>query len=201
LGSEVDLLEKFVAKELLMLSRVALGRGSFLVLWAALVLIALGTPLGAQEVGLKIGVFNADRVLAESDTGQQALALFNQLRDQRIGEMQVQQDEINGLQQQAATATPGTLEAARLERDLEDRLLRFDRLQQDVQQELGLRQNELTVEITEMVSEIISTMGQEEGYTIIFNTLQSGLVYVSPTLDLTDEIIGRVNALSAPDPA
>jgi Skp family chaperone for outer membrane proteins len=164
-------------------------------------LIALGTPLGAQEVGLKIGVFNADRVLAESDTGQQALALFNQLRDQRIGEMQVQQDEINGLQQQAATATPGTLEAARLERDLEDRLLRFDRLQQDVQQELGLRQNELTVEITEMVSEIISTMGQEEGYTIIFNTLQSGLVYVSPTLDLTDEIIGRVNALSAPDPA
>jgi Skp family chaperone for outer membrane proteins len=201
LGSEVDLLEKFVAKELSMLSRMAFGRGSLLVLCAALVLIAAGTPLGAQEVAFKVGVFNADRVLAESAPGQQALALFNQLRDQRVGELQVQQNEINGLQQQAATATPGTLEAARLERDLEDRLLRLDRLQQDVQQELGMRQNELTVEITELVSQIISSMGQEEGYAVIFNTLQSGLVYVSPALDLTDEIIGKINAMSAPDPA
>jgi hypothetical protein len=36
---------------------------------------------------------------------------------------------------------------------------------------------------------------------VIFNTLQSGLVYVSPALDLTDEIIGKINAMSAPDPA
>ena len=185
-----------------MLSGLALGRGSLLALLAALALVAVGTPLAAQDVdGLKIGVFNADRVLAESDPGQQALALFNQLRDQRVGELQVQQNEINSLQQQAATAAPGSLESARLQRELEDRLLRLDRLQEDVQQELGMRQNELTVEITELVSQIISSMGQEEGYTIIFNTLQSGLVFVSPTLDLTDEIIQRVNAQSAPGPA
>ncbi len=79
--------------------------------------------------------------------------------------------------------------------------VRLDRLQQDVQQELGLRQNELTVGITEMVAQIIDTLGQEEGYSLIFNTLQSGLVYVDPTMDITDEIILRVNAMSAPDPA
>ena len=185
-----------------MLSRVALGRGSFAVLLAALASIPTGIPLAAQEVaGGKIGVFNADRVMAESEPGQQALALFNQLRDQRVGELQVQQSEISTLQQQAVTAIPGTPDAARLQRELEDRLVRLDRLQQDVQQELGLRQNELTVGITEMVAQIIDTLGQEEGYTLIFNTLQSGLVYVDPTVDITDEIILRVNAMSAPDPA
>ena len=185
-----------------MLRRVALGRGSFAVVIAAMASISGGTPLAAQDAaGGKIGVFNADRVLAESDPGQQALALFNQLRDQRIGELQVQQDEISALQQQAVTSIPGSVEAAGLQRNLEDRMLRFDRLQQDVEQELGQRQNELTFGITEMVAQIIDTMGQEEGYTLIFNALQSGLVYVDQALDLTDDIIQRVNAMSAIDPA
>ena len=180
-------------------SRVALGRGSFAVLVAALASILAGFPLAAQEVvGGKVGVFNADRVMAESQPGQQALALFNQLRDQRVGELQVQQDEINTLQQQAVTAPPGSPEAARLQRNVEDLMLRLNRLQEDVQQELGLRQNELTLEITEMIAQIIEVMGEEEGYTLIFNAIQSGLVYIGPTLDITDEIIRRINALSTP---
>ncbi len=185
-----------------MLSRVALERGSFAVLMAAVASVSAGLPLEAQDAPAeKIGVFNADRVLAESAPGQQALALFNQLRDQRVGELQVQQDEINTIQQQAVTSIPGSVEAAQLQRQLEDRLVLFERLQQDVQQELGQRQNELTLGITEMVAEIIDTLGQEEGYTLIFNALQSGLVFVAEALDLTDEIILRVNAMSAPDPS
>ena len=183
-----------------MLSRVALGRSSFTVLVAALASIFTGVPLAAQEViSGKIGVFDADRVLAESQPGQEALAIFNQLRDQRIGELQVQQDQVNTLRQQALTATPGTADAAQLQRQMEDKMLQLDRLEQDVQQELGLRQNELTLEITQLVAQIIDTMGEEEGYTLIFNRIQSGLVYIGPTLDITDEIILRVNALSAAD--
>ena len=183
-----------------MLSRVALERGSFAVLMAALASIFGGIPLVAQEVaGSKIGVFNADRVLAESQQGQQALALFSQLRDQRIEELQVQEEEINTLRQQGLTALVGSPDAARLQREIEDRMLRLERLQQDVQQELSERQNELTAGITQMVAQIIDVLGREEGYTLIFNAIQSGLVYVVPTLDITDEIIQRINAMSAPD--
>jgi Skp family chaperone for outer membrane proteins len=78
-------------------------------------------------------------------------------------------------------------------------MLQLERLQQDVQQELGLRQNELTSEITQMIGEVIDVMGEEEGYTLIFNSNQSGLVYVALALDVTDEIILRIDALSAPD--
>lgn len=183
-----------------MLVGLPLGRGWFTVLLAALASILVGVPLAAQNaVGAKVGVFNADRVLAESQPGQQALALFNQLRDQRVGELQVQQDGINALQQQAIAAPFGSPDAGRIQREMEDLMLRLERLQQDVQQELGLRQNELTAEITQMVAQVIETMGEEEGYTLIFNRLQSGLVYVEPTMDITDEIIQRINAMSAPD--
>ncbi len=182
-------------------SRVALERGSFAVLMAALASIFVGTPLAAQEVvGSKVGVFDADRVLAESQRGQQALALFNQLRDQRVGELQVQQNEINTLQQQAMTAPAGGPEAARLQREMEDLMLRLERLQQDVQQELGTRQNELTGEIMQLVAQIINEMGAEGGYALIFNAVQSGVVYMGPALDITDEVIQRINALSATSP-
>ncbi len=183
-----------------MLSRVAFGRGSLAVLVAALASILAGIPLAAQVVPVKVGVFDADRVMAESQPGQQALALFNQLRDQRVAELQVQQDQINALQQQAISVPPGGLDAVRLQREVENSMLRLERLQQDVQQELGLRQNELTSEITQMIGDIIDVMGEEEGFTLIFNAVQSGLVYLDPTLDVTDEIIQRVNAMSAPAP-
>ena len=50
-----------------------------------------------------------------------------------------------------------------------------------------------------MIAQVIDRMGEEEGYTLIFNASQSGLVYIATTLDITDEIIRRVNALSGPD--
>ena len=184
-----------------MLSRVAFGRGTFAVLVAALASILAGIPLTAQEaLGGKVGVFNADRVMAESQPGQQALALFNQLRDQRVGELQVQQDQINSLQQQQLSVAPGSPDAVRLQRQVENSMLQLERLQQDVQQELGERQNELTSQITQNITQIINALGEEEGYTFIFNAIQSGLVYVDPALDITDEIIRRVDAMSAPDP-
>ncbi len=52
-----------------------------------------------------------------------------------------------------------------------------------------------------MIAQIIEVMGEEDGYTLIFNAIQSGLVYIGPTLDITDEIIQRINALSTPDGA
>jgi len=79
-------------------------------------------------------------------------------------------------------------------------MLQMDRLEQDVQQELGQRQNELTANITEMVATIIETMGEEGGYTMIFNSLQSGLVYINPTIDITDEIVRRVDEASPAEP-
>lgn len=184
-----------------MLSCAPLGRGWFVVAVAVAGPILAEVPLLGQETsGLKIGVFNADRIMAESLPGQEALALFNQLREQRVGELQVQQEQINELRQQALTAVPNSPQGAQLQRQMEDRMLQYDRLEQDVQQELGQRQNELTAGITEMVAGIIETMGQEGGYTMIFNTLQSGLVYLDNTIDITADIIERIEAGSPAEP-
>ena len=78
-------------------------------------------------------------------------------------------------------------------------MLQMDRLQQDVQQELGARQNELTGEITQQVGLIIEAVGLEQGYSLIFNSMQSGLVFVNPAMDITELIIERLDAAAPGD--
>ena len=177
------------------------GKSLLLAGISVLMLTFTNSLLLAQEVvGPKVGVFDGERVLAESEVGQEAIALINQLQEQRVVELQAQQAEINGIRQQALSATPGTAEAAQLERQMEDRALQYQRLEQDVQQELGQRQAELVEPITQTVRQIIDTMGREEGYSLIFNMAQSGLVYFDPVIDVTEEIIRRVNVVSTGTP-
>ncbi len=175
-----------------------LGKSFLLASICGFVLMFTNSSLSAQEATEpKVGVFDGERVLAESEAGQEAVALLNQLQEQRVVELQAQQAEINTLRQQALAATVGTAEAAQLERQMEDRTLQYQRLEQDVQQELGQRQAELVEPITVIVRQIIDTLGREEGYSLIFNISQSGLVYFDPIIDVTDEIIRRVNVVSA----
>jgi Skp family chaperone for outer membrane proteins len=182
-----------------MLRRVAFRRGLLAAGVTALALVAGGSLSAQEPAAMKMAVFNADRIMAESQAGQQALALFNQLRDQRVAELQTQQQEIDALRQQGLASDPNSVEAATLARQLEDRMVQMDRLQQDVQTELGQRQNELTGTITQQVGLIIEEVGLEGGYTLIFNSIQSGLVFVDPTMDISDLIIERLDAANPAD--
>ena len=91
-------------------------------------------------------------------------------------------------------AIPGSPEGVLLQRQVEDKSLQLQRLNEDVQNELGARQAALTEEITQKIATIIDELGAERGFTLIFNYVQSGLAYWDPAVDLTDEIIARLDA-------
>jgi len=186
-----------------MLRLVVLAKRLFAISVVTLAMVvASGGSLTAQDSPApKIGVFNAERIMTESQAGQQALTLFGQLRDQRFSELQAQQEEITNLRQQAMAADPSSPQAAQLQRQLEDRSIQFERLQADVQQELQTRQNELLGEVAQQASGIIEKMGEEGGYTVIFDQTQSGLVFADPALDITGEIVGRLDAVNSADGA
>ncbi len=51
--------------------------------------------------------------------------------------------------------------------------------------------------IESAVFPIINQVGKEGGYTLIFNKFQSGLVYADETIDITDQVIQRLDADAA----
>lgn len=161
------------------------------VLALALVMPAEGVAQDAP-VTFKVGVFNADRILSESVMGRQAIALLEQLQNLRVSELQAQQAQLNAIQQRGLTAAPDS--AALFQREFQDRQIQMQRLQEDVQAELQQRQQELTGPIIDQIATIIERMGADEGFTMIFNALQSGLVYVDESVDVTDRIISELDA-------
>ena len=54
---------------------------------------------------------------------------------------------------------------------------------QDVQQELGMRQEELTGELMQIIGEVVSTIAQEGGYALIVDVSSGAVVAADPLLD------------------
>lgn len=52
----------------------------------------------------------------------------------------------------------------------------------------------------EKLKKIATAVGQERGYTLVLEVTEGGVVYVSPTIDITEEVIKRYNAAN-PAPA
>ncbi len=60
--------------------------------------------------------------------------------------------------------------------------------------EAARKNEELLKPILDKVNEIIRQVGEQEKYTMIFDTSNTGIAYASPGVDLTEKIIQRVNA-------
>jgi Skp family chaperone for outer membrane proteins len=51
--------------------------------------------------------------------------------------------------------------------------------------------------IERQILPVIDKLGQEQGYTLIFNKFQSGLVYADDAVDITADVITRLDASNA----
>jgi outer membrane protein len=167
-------------------------------------LLALAAVLGApaaqaqQTPAVTVAVIDVGRILEESKAGKALLAELKALQDQKYSEAQVQQNQMKDIQDQInkGKLSLSQEKLADLQNDLERRTIALKRLEDDSNRELNqLRQDRLE-KIEARVMPIINQVGQEFGYTMIFNKFQSGLVYAKEDIDITDLILKRFDAAS-----
>jgi outer membrane protein len=162
---------------------------------AAVLLAAAGAlPAAAQE--LKVAVINTEQVLLESATGKAALAELRQLREAKEAEGEALSKEVDDLRKRLTEGRLSLAEdkIAELERQLEEKGIALRRFQDDANRELNQRRDEVLAAIDRKVLPIINQVGQEQGYSLIFRKFESGLVFASEEVDITGEIIRRLDA-------
>jgi outer membrane protein len=162
---------------------------------AALLLTAAGAaPASAQA--LKVAVINTEQVLLESETGKAALAELRQVREAKEAEGQALQTEAEDLRKRLTEGRLSLAEdkIAQLEQQLEEKGIALRRFQDDASRELNKRRDEVLAGIDRKVLPIINQVGQEQGYSLIFRKFESGLVFASEEIDITGEIIRRLDA-------
>ena len=161
----------------------------------ALILGAQAASAQAPAVA-KIAVLDTERVLLGSQTGKKALAELKKLQEAKETELKAKQQEARDLQSklEAGRLSLAQDKLAAMEKELEDKAISLKRLQDDATRELQKRRDELLGAVDQQVMPVINLMGKELGFTLIFRKFESGLIYADEGLDITNQVIQRLDA-------
>ncbi len=152
-------------------------------------------PLPFPE-GAKIAFVVLQRVVAESAEGKQASAKVQALQQKKVAELNERQKTSQGLQERLDKSGAVMSEAARadLQKQVERAQVDLQRSTQDAQQEVQELQQQLNEEFQRRIAPVIEQVGKERGLHYIFNGPDSGLVWADAALDITTDVVKRLDA-------
>jgi len=167
------------------------------ILGAAIVALAAG-PLGAApQASGGFAVIDNSRVFDESNQGRAANQQIQANVDSWQQQLQTLQTEIQTLmtqrQQQGSVMTPAAL--AELNDQIQEKQLDLQRRREDAQRQATAIQSQVLADLEGILSPVVSQLATELGYTAVLNSQTPGLLHFDPAIDITDELIARLNAL------
>ena len=153
-------------------------------------------PPAPFPAGAKIAYFNPQAVFQTSADGKAAVSRVNALIQKKQTENADKAKLLQGNQQKLQTSGSVMNEAARtqLEKEIERQTKDAERFQQDAQAEINELQQEVQNDFVKKLSPIIDSLASEKGLQIVFNAVESGIAWASPGLDLTPDVIKKLDA-------
>ncbi len=150
--------------------------------------------------GAKIGFVNFQRVVSESAEGKASSAKIQALSKKKQDEGTQKAAQLKSNQDKLQTSGSVMSEAARgqLEKEIERQQVEAQRFQQDAQAELNELQQELQADFIKKVTPILQQVATEKGLHAMFNAQEAGFAWVDPGLDLTNEVIKKLDASAKP---
>jgi outer membrane protein len=161
---------------------------------------AVVAPPAPFPAGAKIAFFNPQAVFQASADGRAAVTRVNALIQKKQTENADKAKLLQGNQQKLQTSGSVMNEAARvqLEKEIEKQTKDAERFQQDAQAEINELQQEVQNDFVKKLSPIVEQLAIEKGLHLVFNASESGIAWATPGLDLTGEVIKKLDALSKP---
>ena len=167
-------------------------------LLAPAALLAQETAGSAASVPSKIGVVDFQRAIVENNEGKTAQAQFMVEINKRQGDMERRQKSMEDMQNKLRTQDKALSDAAKadLTRQIEQINTELTRMNEDAQKDLGELQQRLFRPIAERAGKVLNAYAVETGLTLVFDVSSQGssIVYARDGVDITDEVIRRVDA-------
>lgn len=145
--------------------------------------------------GAKMAWVDLQAVASTSSEGKAARTKIDALQNKKLTELQDKQKNLQAAQQKLQTGGSVMNDSARdaVEKEI-DRLNRdLQRAQQDAQDEVAGLQRDLQMEFQRKLLPLIAQVAAEKGLHMVFSYGDSGLVWAEPALDITPDIIKRLD--------
>ena len=158
---------------------------------------AAPAPAPKFPEGAKYAFINIQRIASESAEGKSSSSRIEALRAKKAAELAEKNKAVEGLQAKQRSAVMSEAAAAQVQKDIDKTQVEIQRMTQDAQAELQDLQNELQLDFQRKVGPVIEAVSREKGLQLLFSQADSGLVWADSGLDLTAEVIRRLDAASA----
>jgi len=136
------------------------------------------------------------RIANESADGKAATAQIQALQQKKAAELTEKQKQLQGIQaklEKEASVMSVTAQSD-LAKQAEKLNTDIQRFTQDAQQELTELQEQLRLQFESRVQPVLDEVRQEKGLHFIFNGPDSGLVAADPGLDISLDVIKKLDA-------
>lgn len=165
----------------------------------ALAVLALPVVGLAQSAPAKIAVVSLDYVVANSEMGKALQQKLEQFRSGIRAEIDEKAAAARTIRQQLAAGSNSLSESKliALQKELEDLGIQDKRFRDDKQREGEKLQREGLQEIEAALEPVMTAIRDEAGYDLILNNVPGSVVMTSERLDITLEVIERLNASSS----
>ena len=153
----------------------------------------------AQDKALKVAVMNISEAIVKSNDGQEALKQIQTRFAPKEADLQRLQREIADLQNQLRTQerTLSEEERARRARTIDDKTRILNRTAEDAQAEFQQAQQDVGAEISRKMMGVIEEYIRTNGFTLVLDASQSPILYVEPSIVITDKIVELYNQATA----
>jgi len=156
-------------------------------------------PPAPFPVGAKIAFFQPEIAFQNSADGKAALTRVQALVQKKQTEGADKAKALQANQQKLQTSGSVMNDAARaqLEKEIERQQKEGERFQQDAQAEINELQQEVQAEFVKKLSPIIEQLATEKGLHLVFNARDSGISWAAAGLDLTPDVIKKLDGAKA----
>jgi outer membrane protein len=162
---------------------------------------APAAPVAFPE-GATVAYVDVQFIASNSQSGQVARTRLEDLNKRLTGEIQEKFKALEGnrtkLQQGGSVMSPQAISQLQKEIEKQERDLQF--AQQDAQREISELEQDLLEEFQTRLNPIVEAIREEKGLLMIFSALDAGLAAAHPGLNLSGEVVKRLDA-AKPAPA
>jgi outer membrane protein len=156
--------------------------------------------------GAKVAYVVLQRIANESADGRVATTRIQALQQKKAAELNERNKQLTGLQQKLEKegSVMSASAAADLQKQVEKLTLDVQRFTQDAQAEVQELQQQLQQEFQQRLEPVLSQVATDMGLQFVFNGPDAGLVWADSALDISGEVIKKLDASAgkpAPKPA
>ena len=147
--------------------------------------------LAYAQSAVKVGYIDLQRVIRESQAGKSARVSFEREFQEKRNIIEQKKQRLDSLKQEFLSQ--GTIKSEQGTKDKAEQIERlekeYNRTRDDFRDELQRRDLELTQKILTELENVIKQIGDAEGYSLVFEKTEAGIVFAGKGVDLTDRLI------------